>query len=516
MDGTVGAESVEGGDVPAPERPSRTFAKRAATRKSMVDYETAYSKASQSACYFNLTNTIIGSGILGLPYAYAASGWVLGSLFLMCSALASGFALHILSMCALKCESPSSYYSVAAKALPRYVFIIDAAVAINCFGTATSYLVVIGGLMPSVMQQFGATGIALKRELWVAIGFCIVTPLVCMRNLDSLRFTSTMSICFVVFLTLVVVLYSTDVPGMDPCEHLDDATACTGETTVAVVNVHTFQVVSIFIFGFNCHQNTFAITNEMANPTQERVNTVIMGAIGTAFTVYLTFAACGYHTFGSLVDSNILKSYPENYLTSMARVFVSLLVCFCYPLTAHPARRCVLSLLHNFDVYLYGDAIEEEKGEKHADIELTVSPMQGQNEAELTAISELAANKTPNFDTENPETTTEDNNKPALVLPAMVTPAHELSRNEQRVRFTYVTLGFLGLSLLIGMSVSDLGTVLAVCGATGSTTVSYILPGFFYYYTFQNEGPAWKRNLALAQGIIGLCIIPIGLTFIFI
>ena len=26
----------------------------------------------------NLTNSIIGSGILGLPYAFAASGWVLG------------------------------------------------------------------------------------------------------------------------------------------------------------------------------------------------------------------------------------------------------------------------------------------------------------------------------------------------------------------------------------------------------------------------------------------------------
>lgn len=68
------------------------------------------------------------------------------------------------------------------------------------------------------------------------------------------------------------------------------------------------------------------------------------------------------------------------------------------------------------------------------------------------------------------------------------------------------------------MSVSDLSVVLAFVGATGSTAVSYILPGFFYYYMFKNpeDGPAWKRNLALAQGIAGLIIVPLCLTFIFL
>ncbi len=41
-------------------------------------------------------------------------------------------------------------------------------------------------------------------------------------------------------------------------------------------------------------------------------------------------------------------------------------------------------------------------------------------------------------------------------------------------------------SFVIAMSVSDLSVVLAFVGATGSTAVSYILPGFFYYYMFKN------------------------------
>lgn len=77
---------------------------------------------------------------------------------------------------------------------------------------------------------------------------------------------------------------------------------------------------------------------------------------------------------------------------------------------------------------------------------------------------------------------------------------------------------FLGLSLLIGLTTSDLGVVLSFVGATGSTIVSYILPGFVYYLTFRNcdTAQSWKTHAALGQGILGLIIMPACLTFIFL
>jgi hypothetical protein len=35
----------------------------------------------------------------------------------------------------------------------------------------------------------------------------------------------------------------------------------------------------------------------------------------------------------------------ETYMTSFARLFVSLLVAFSYPLQCHPARRCLITLI---------------------------------------------------------------------------------------------------------------------------------------------------------------------------
>ena len=73
----------------------------------------------------------------------------------------------------------------------------------------------------------------------------------------------------------------------------------------------------------------------------------------------------------------------------------------------------------------------------------------------------------------------------------------------------------MGLSLLLALTLDDLGVLLSLVGATGSTIVSYILPGFLYFIHFQDEGPAWKRSMALVQGCLGLVIMPLALAFIF-
>lgn len=49
------------------------------------------------------------------------------------------------------------------------------------------------------------------------------------------------------------------------------------------------------------------------------------------------------------------------------------------------------------------------------------------------------------------------------------------------VRFAAITTTIIILSYLVAMTVSSLETVLAYVGSTGSTSISFILPGLFYY-----------------------------------
>ena len=318
--------------------------------------------ASEFSCFVNLCNTILGSGLLGLPYAFSRSGWFTGTILLVVCGSLSSFALHCLAECALREPHPSTFYSVAQTALPKLTSIIDAAVAIKCFGVGTSYLIVIGDLMPEVMEHFGAPESARNRLLWVTVGFSIVAPLSFLKDLDSLKFTSMVAIFFVGFLTFLIILYASDIDGLDPCEDIDQGDECVGEKQVFLFDIETMKVFSIFVFGFTCHQNIFAVKNELIDPTISRINMVIVYAIGTAGILYLVVGCFGYETYGDNVESDILVNYPGKFscivifayfnhkisgteLTSTARLFVSLLVAFSYPLQAHPARKCILTLL---------------------------------------------------------------------------------------------------------------------------------------------------------------------------
>lgn len=55
---------------------------------------------SVASCAINLSNTILGAGILGLPYAFAECGVALGLALFALSGLLSATGLHLLSACA--------------------------------------------------------------------------------------------------------------------------------------------------------------------------------------------------------------------------------------------------------------------------------------------------------------------------------------------------------------------------------------------------------------------------------
>lgn len=77
-------------------------------------------------------------------------------------------------------------------------------------------------------------------------------------------------------------------------------------------------------------------------------------------------------------------------------------------------------------------------------------------------------------------------------------------------RFYSVTIGFLLAAYAIALSVKDLSVMLEVVGASGSTIVSYLLPGLVYYKLHPTSH--WRRHVALVQFVLGCCIIPTCLT----
>jgi hypothetical protein len=84
------------------------------------------------------------------------------------------------------------------------------------------------------------------------------------------------------------------------------------------------------------------------------------------------------------------------------------------------------------------------------------------------------------------------------------------TKSEPDELFYIITLSFLSLSFILAMIVDDLGIILALVGATGSTLVSYILPGLIYLKLH----PDSPRLMAWVQLIAGLCVTPVSLYYL--
>ena len=212
-----------------------------------------YPKGTQTSSIINLTNTILGSGMLALPSALAATGLVEGLLLVLFCASASAFGLYLLSRVASQLGRKASFFNCASITYPSFAVFFDLAIAIKCFGVSISYLVIFGGLLPQIVNAIAPStsmdSIFRTRELWITIGILMVVPSCFMRSLDSLKYTSGFSLFAVAYLVLVVVsFYLFPVTGMP-------AAPTYSEIEWFKFDTNTVSHLPIFIFAFTCHQN---------------------------------------------------------------------------------------------------------------------------------------------------------------------------------------------------------------------------------------------------------------------
>ena len=84
-------------------------------------------------------------------------------------------------------------------------------------------------------------------------------------------------------------------------------------------------------------------------------------------------------------------------------------------------------------------------------------------------------------------------NTPLLAPPRTI--GHARSDHMGDTRFAAITTAIIVLSYVVAMTVSSLEKVLAYVGSTGSTSISFILPGLFYYKISSPDSPLHQKLL---------------------
>lgn len=409
----------------------------------------------------NLANTIIGSGMLTFPLAMASAGVIPGMIScVLCGSIAA-FGLYLLSRCAAYTpHRRSSFFAVSKLTFPKAAVFFDAAIATKCFGVSISYLIIIKTLMPNVVlslyhdltsPETQPPAWAVSGRVWISLFMAVLIPLCFLRKIDSLRHTSYIALFSVAYLVLIVISCY-----FSPLEGSPER----GEVYLINFTSGFITTFPVQVFAFTCSQNLFPIYNELAANNQRRMNVVIGSAIGSATITYEIVAIFGYLTFGSNVRDNIIAMYPSTSLfIAVGQLAIVILVLFSYPLQVHPCRNCLDKVFHD---------------SSHL---VNHKPFTDDDESDI-------------IDEHGP---------------------HEMSF----AKHVILTSSIIALGFTAAFFLDDLKLVLSFVGSTGSTTISFILPGLFFWKLTRDDASVGKplNWSALALAVYGVLIMIFCLSF---
>uniref|UniRef100_A0A3B4AHT1 Amino acid transporter transmembrane domain-containing protein n=1 Tax=Periophthalmus magnuspinnatus TaxID=409849 RepID=A0A3B4AHT1_9GOBI len=325
-------------------------------RSQFTDFE---GKTSFGMSVFNLSNAIMGSGILGLSYAMSNTGIILFLILLTCIAGLSCYSVHLLLKSA-GVVGIRAYEQLGLRAFGHTGKILAAVIiTLHNIGAMSSYLFIVKYELPLVIQAF--LGHTSSTDDWfmngnyliIIVTVCIILPLALMKHLGYLGYTSGFSLsCMVFFLSVIYKKFNIPCP-LDvfvvnhPLEVFHS-----GPLVIRVFLFPVFQTaytVPILAFAFVCHPEVLPIYTELKNPTKRRMQNIGNVSILGMFTMYFFTAIFGYLTYYGNTEPELLHTYslvdPLDTLILCVRLAVLVAVTLTVPVVLFPIRRALLQLL---------------------------------------------------------------------------------------------------------------------------------------------------------------------------
>eukprot|EP00747_Dinoflagellata_sp_TGD_P070868 gnl/TRDRNA2_/TRDRNA2_156784_c0_seq1.p1 gnl/TRDRNA2_/TRDRNA2_156784_c0~~gnl/TRDRNA2_/TRDRNA2_156784_c0_seq1.p1 ORF type:complete len:473 (-),score=59.49 gnl/TRDRNA2_/TRDRNA2_156784_c0_seq1:287-1705(-) len=313
---------------------------------------------SMTASVINLIKMIIGSGILGVPWAFGQTGMLLGASLLALIGAVQAFTLHLLAVCVMDAHRHGEDVSFRSLAVAAFQgsqsmdSVVEVLVCILCFGGGTSFLIVTGDLIPQVCDYFDVREPwpLSDRHFWItAVGFCVELPLVCCQRLESLKVSSVVGNVGVAYIVVAVAIFASGKLDLEAPEQ--PASLLPPPETAHTSFAGMVQCIPIYIFAYTCVPNIPRLVIDLQDATMRRVDMMLAAAFGTCFLIFLALGWFGTEAFGASVNPNLLKSFPSQQGTTgglvatVARIATVLNVVGCFPLYMHPARESLSQLL---------------------------------------------------------------------------------------------------------------------------------------------------------------------------
>ncbi|KAM9311153.1 sodium-coupled neutral amino acid transporter 4 [Gastrophryne carolinensis] len=343
---------------------------------------------------FNLSNAIMGSGILGLSYAMANTGIILFVILLLGVAILSLYSVHLLLKTAKEGGS-LIYEKLGEKAFgwPGKVAAFTS-ITMQNIGAMSSYLFIVKYELPEVIRTFlrleenSGEWYLNGNYLVIMVSIGVILPLSMLKNLGYLGYTSGFSLTCMLFFVSVVIYKKTQIPCPLPLldQHSPNFTSNTsyhlrplmvqnytvdsglnfmmdynqGKTVglneqkdnshgsgveyeahtddkcqpkYFVFNSQTAYAIPILAFAFVCHPEVLPIYSELKSRSRRRMQNVSNVSIAAMLIMYFFAALFGYLTFYGEVQDELLHTYTKVYKFDTPLLCVRLAVLVAVTLT---------------------------------------------------------------------------------------------------------------------------------------------------------------------------------------
>uniref|UniRef100_A0A7S3P8R7 Amino acid transporter transmembrane domain-containing protein n=1 Tax=Amphora coffeiformis TaxID=265554 RepID=A0A7S3P8R7_9STRA len=311
------------------------------TRSVEVADDVIEHKSGVLGCAANMMTCIVGSGIVGLPFAMQQTGFVAGIFLILLTAALTEKSLRLLVETA-KHLHKQSYETAAEVTFGTLGFrFILVNMFVMAYGAMVTYLMITkscASLLLSVDDEMK------QQFLLLSVSFVIQLPLACLRDMADLEKTSGLAVA--IDCTIVgLVVYSA--PWIELRGVSDEAS-----NFVQLISADTVHTSSLFVglgvlsFAFECQEAAFLVAGSLEKPTVARWGKVTSRALTACFLLAMVCAVTGYLGYGEATQGNILDNMdPASPISFVTHALLGLTMFATYPLASFVARHVCVVLL---------------------------------------------------------------------------------------------------------------------------------------------------------------------------
>eukprot|EP00548_Thalassiothrix_antarctica_P008712 CAMPEP_0194153596 /NCGR_PEP_ID=MMETSP0152-20130528/56984_1 /TAXON_ID=1049557 /ORGANISM="Thalassiothrix antarctica, Strain L6-D1" /LENGTH=479 /DNA_ID=CAMNT_0038858993 /DNA_START=43 /DNA_END=1479 /DNA_ORIENTATION=- len=294
----------------------------------------------------NLVNSIVGAGIIGIPYAFRQTGLVSGVMLLGVVGYMTDKSLRLILDVAyfhhrLKPQKVTNFEDLMSYPFGNSgsLFVLIN-MLILAYGAMVSYLLIIKDTVPNVLGFDSDDGYH-REVILIATSLIIILPLALRRDMASLAFTSLISVAADIILVFFVAF----------CSPVSESIASNGglwnTLQKSVFKETIFIGLGVLSLAMSCQHCAFIVGGSLANISQLRWATVTFRSIGIATSLSGLMGVSGYLGFQDETEGDVLNNFEDDSVKAdTARALLAFTMFFTYPMESFVMRHVIARIVY--------------------------------------------------------------------------------------------------------------------------------------------------------------------------